>query len=414
MAEKRSEILICPSADGWTRWKCGDDGVWVAEESIPAESPAWDAAPSKSPWQFGLPMRSLQTMPLKVTTADETTTVDDLVPLQVEAVGISLGEDGTRLADWAVAGSRGDSKVVTVWSMEASALAGCPMPRVPARIWPAFLRWKWQARELVLWCEAGRWIAGFSGDQCPVHAQPCLGTDDVPQLATDLRGQATALLLRGFTTMPERLVVRGHVPAFARELATALSLPLVEKPEAPELLPAQARLLGSEMQSARFAAIEARKWRLRIIGAAALWLLAAGYASYGYFQAKAELAKAEALHAEVGPRAKAMREVQAQLDIIYSNNLAESLPVDVLDRINTTMPRGGDFRLTTFTMEGDRDVYLKGSAARADVALRFAQDLKRNKDLAIIYQWEIPPPVQTKDGRAEFSYTGKFRANLQP
>ena len=413
MAEKRNDILICPSADGWTRWKSGEDGVWVAEESIPAESPAWELASPKVPWQLGLPMRVLQTMPLKIATTDETARVDDLVPLQIEAAGLPMGEEGTRLADWSVAGSRGDAKVVTVWSMEPAALAGCPAPRVPASIWPAFMRWKWQARELVLWCEAGRWIAGFSGDQCPVHAQPCLGTENVPQLASDLRGQATALLLRGLTAMPERLVVRGTCPPFARELAAELSLPLVEKPEAPEQLPAQARLLATEMQTARAAAVEARKWRLRVIAAAALWLVAAAYAGFGYFQAQRELAAAEAKHAEVTPRARAMRDVQVQLDDIYSINLADALPVDVLNRIAKTMPQGGGFRLTTFTVEGDRDVYLKGSAARADVALRFAQDLKRNKDLAA-YQWEIPPPVQQKDGRAEFSYTGKFRANLQP
>lgn len=413
MAEKRSEILICPSADGWTRWKCGEDGAWVAEESIAAESSAWEAAPQKSPWQMGMPMRALQTMALKVATADETTNIDELIPLRLEAAGLSLGEEGTRLADWAISGSRSDSKVVTVWSLEPTALSGCPAARVPARIWPAFLRWKWQSRELVLWCEAGRWIAGFSGDQFPVHAQPCLGTDNVPQLATDLRGQVTALLLRGLTAMPERLVVRGHCPPFARELAEALSLPLVEKPEAPEQLPAQARLLATEMQTARLAAVEARKWRLRIIAAAALWVAAAAYAGYGYFQAKTELAKAEARHAEVTPRAVAMRDVQAQLDIIYSMNLPDALPVDVLDRIAKTMPQGGGFRLTTFTVEGDRDVYLKGSAARSDVVLGFSGSLKRNKELSV-YQWETPPPVQQKDGRAEFSYTGKFRANLQP
>lgn len=413
MAEKRNDILICPSADGWTRWKSGEDGVWVAEESIPAESPAWEGASPKVPWQMGLPMRVLQTMALKIASSDETATVDDLVPLQIEAAGLPMGEEGTRLADWSVAGSRSDAKVVTVWSMESSALAGCPAPRVPERVWPAFMRWKWQARELVLWCEAGRWIAGFSGDQCPVHAQPCLGTENVPQLASDLRGQATALLLRGFTAMPERLVVRGNCPPFARELATELSLPLVEKPETPEQLPAQARLLALQMQTARAAAVEARKWRLRILAAAALWVAAAVYAGFGYFQAQRELAAAEAKHAEVTPRAKAMRDVQTQLDDIYSINLADALPVDVLNRIARTMPQGGGFRLTTFTVEGDRDVYLKGSAARADVALRFAQDLKRNKDLAA-YQWEIPPPVQQKDGRAEFNYTGKFRANLQP
>ncbi|MFM7182762.1 MAG: hypothetical protein ACKO2G_15030 [Verrucomicrobiales bacterium] len=413
MSEKRSEILICPSADGWTRWKSGEDGVWVAEESIPAESPAWDAAYPKLAWQMGLPMRVLQTMALKISSSDETTTVDDLVPLRLEAAGLSLGEEGVRLADWSVAGTRSDAKIVTVWSMEANALLGCPGPRVPASIWPAFMRWKWQARELVLWCEAGRWIAGFSSEHCPVHAQPCLGTENVPQLASDLRGQATALLLRGLTAMPERLVVRGTCPPFARELATELSLPLVEKPETPELLPAQARLIASEMQTARAAAVEARKWRLRIIAAAALWVAAAIYAGFGYFQAKSELADAEKRHEEVTPRAKAMRDVQVQLDDIKSVNLPDALPVDVLNRIAKTMPQGGGFRLTTFTVEGDRDVYLKGSAARADVALRFAQDLKRNKDLTV-YQWEIPPPVQQKDGRAEFSYTGKFRANLNP
>jgi hypothetical protein len=362
---------------------------------------------------MGLPIRALQTMALKVATADETTNVDDLIPLRLEAAGLSLGEEGTHLADWAIAGSRSDAKVVTVWSMEPAALTGCPPPRVPARIWPAFMRWKWQARELVLWCEAGRWIAGFSGDQCPVHAQPCLGTDNVPQLAADLRGQATALLLRGLIAMPERIVVRGPCPPFARDLATELSLPLVEKPEAPEQLPAQARLIAREMQSARAAAVEARKWRLRIIAAAALWMAAAAYASFGYFQAKKELADAQARHAEVTPRAKAMRDVQVRLEDIYSINLPDALPVDVLNRIAKTMPQGGGFRLTTFTVEGDRDVYLKGSAARADVVLNFSGSLKRNKDLAV-YQWETPPPVQQKDGRAEFSYTGKFRANLQP
>lgn len=413
MAEKRSDILICPSADGWTRWKSVDGGAWMAEESIPAEAPAWDAISPKMPWQFGLPLRVLQTMSLKVSTTDETTSVDDLVPLRLEAAGLDRGEEGTNLADWCVAGGRADSKAVTVWTMDASTLSGCPVHRVPARIWPAFLRWKWAARELVLWCEAGRWVAAFSGENCPVHVQPCVGTENVPQLAGDLRGQATALLLRGLTTMPERLVVRGACPPFARELATELSLPLVEKSEAPEILPAQARLIAREMQSSRAAAVEARKWRIRIVAAAALWVAAAAYSAFGFFQAKSELAAAEARHAEITPRAKEMRGVQVKLDDIYSINLADALPVDVLNRIAKTMPQGGGFRLTTFTVEGDRDVYLKGSAARADVALRFAQDLKRNKDLAV-YQWEIPPPVQQKDGRAEFSYTGKFRDNLQP
>ena len=64
-------------------------------------------------------------------------------------------------------------------------------------------------------------------------------------------------------------------------------------------------------------------------------------------------------------------------------------------------------------VEGDRDVYLKGSAERQDLALRFAQDLRRNKELAA-YTWETPYPVNEKDGKATFTYQGKFRANTQP
>lgn len=412
MAENRNPSFICPSPEGWVAWQQAENGTWSDIESAPAETKPWDLAAAKGHWILGLPLRSLQTLAMKVPTAEGTNSVDEVVPLRLEAAGLDAGSGKLSLADWTLASQKSDSSVVMVWTMDGAALDGCPGNRVPAMAVAAFNRWKWSAKELVLWCEAGRWLAAFSSDSCPVHVQPCVSTDDITQLASDLRGQATTLLLRGLAPMPDRLVVRGGSAAFASALATELGLPLAERPDAPEILPLGSRLVSKEMLAAREAKIEAGKWRIRIAAAAAVWLAVAGYAGYGYFEARNQLAQAQQQHETVSPQATRMREVQDAIDIITSANSVEALPLEVLARLTPTMPPS-DFRLTTFTVEGDRDVYLKGSAKRQDLALRFAQDLRRNKELGA-YTWETPYPVNEKDGTATFTYQGKFRTNAQP
>lgn len=412
MAENRNPSFICPGPEGWVAWQQAENGMWGVIESAPAESKPWDLAAAKGHWILGLPLRSLQTLAMKVPTVDGTSSVDDVVPLRLEAAGLDAGANKVVLADWALAGQKSDSCVVTVWTMDGAAIDGCPGNRVPAMLVAAFNRWKWSPKELVLWSEAGRWIAAFSGESMPVHVQPCVGTDDVAQLATDLRGQATTLLLRGLSPMPERLVVRGGGAGFAEALSTELGLPLADRPDAPDLLPAGSRLLSKEMLAAREAKVEAGKWRIRIGAAAAVWLAVAAYAGYGYIEARNQLDDARQRHEIASPRAKQMREVQESIDLITAATSVEALPLEILARLVPTMP-ASDFRLTTFTVEGDRDVYLKGSAERQDLALRFAQDLRRNKELAA-YTWETPYPVNEKDGKATFTYQGKFRANTQP
>ncbi len=412
MSEKRKPILLCPGPDSWVAWQQADDGSWTEVESLPGEAKPWDLSAGKNPWVIGLPLRSIQTMAIKIPSGENASALEEVIPLRLEAAGMDIGEEKISLADWAVASSKSDSRVVMVWTVDHGAIDGCPPNRVPALAVPSFLRWKWQAKELVLWCESGRWIAAFSGESCPVHVQPCVGTENIGQLATDLRGQATALLLRGLSPLPERLVFRGNLPPFAKELAEELGMPLLEKPEAPELMPDSSRVVTKEMLAAREAAVEAKKWRIRIVAAAAIWMAVAAYAAYGYLQARKELAAAQEFHAQVTPRAKEMREVQTTLDLITSSTSSEALPLEVLILLTKSMPTT-DFRLTNFTVEGDRDVFLKGSAKRADLALRFANDLRRNRDLST-YQWETPPPGQEKDGTASFTYNGKFRTNLQP
>lgn len=406
MSEKRKPIFLCPSADGWVAWQLAEDVAWTAVETLAPEASPWDHAAAKSPWIGALRSATLQTMALKLPAGDNEPPLDEVIPLRLEAAGMSAGEGKVVLADWAVAQAKSDHRVVTVWSIDPHSLENCTTNRIPQVVVPSFLRWKWQAKELVLWCEAGRWIAAFSGESCPVHVQPCVSIENISQLAADLRGQATALLLRGLAQMPERLVIRGEAPAFAQELATELRLPLVEKPEAPEVLPEASRLLTKEMHSARESATEAKKWRLRIAAAAALWLGLAAYTGHGYFQAREKLVAAQDLHAQVTPRAADMHEVQATLDDILVATGPNALPLEILTLLSKSMP-ASDFRLTTFTVEGDRDVYLKGTAKRADLALRFGDNLRRNRDLGE-YQWETPSPIQEKDQTASFSYIGKI------
>ena len=216
-------------------------------------------------------------------------------------------------------------------------------------------------------------------------------------------------MLRGLTRPPEKIVICGDGAPFAGPLGQALGLPVEHVADFPRVCPERSRLMPKEMLAARQGREEAGKWRKRIMVAAAVWLVLAGYGGWGYFQARSEWVAAKAMHEENTPKAKALQEIQSAWDQIIDVNGIDAFPLEVLARLSKTMP-AADFRLTTFTVEGDRDVYLKGSAKRPDLALKFAQDLRRDKELAA-FTWETPYPVNEKDGTATFSYQGKFRRN---
>ena len=408
MSDSRPITLVCPSPNGWVAWQRSEEGTWSQTGEAGIDAKPWELIAPKHPWVLGLTVRSIQTLALRLPQT-EGTRLEDVIPLRLEAIGMTAGIDGAVLADWEVAAQSPERRNITVWAVEPNALDGCPSNKVPSLVVPSMARWNWGARDLVFWCEAGRWVVAFTADSFPVHVQPCTATEDVAALASDVRGQAMALLLRGLTQAPQRIVVRGTGAVFAEALAKELDLPIVELPELPENLPTKSRIICKEMLAARQSKIEAARWRQRLTIAALVWFGLASYGAWTYMQAKNELAGIQASHDSVIPKAEALSKVQEASDMIISAVSVEAFPLEILSRLTKTMPPA-DFRLTTFTVEGDRDVFLKGSAKRPDLALRFAQDLRRDKNLSA-YTWETPYPVNEKDGTATFTYQGKFRMN---
>ena len=121
MSDSRSITCICPGPEGWEAWRQAEGGGWEKLEKSPAGTPPWDMAAAKQPWIFGLPLQSLHTLALKIPAA-EGASMDDVIPLRLEAAAMDAGADGVVLADWAAVGRAGESALVMAWTMEPGAL----------------------------------------------------------------------------------------------------------------------------------------------------------------------------------------------------------------------------------------------------------------------------------------------------
>jgi hypothetical protein len=406
MPDSPPNQLILPGPAGWEAWQSGEGGKWTRTGEAAPEAKPWTLARSRSPWVLGVPSLAFQTLPLKFPA--DSAGIDELVPLRLESAGWDPGPEGQMLFDWqALPGGNGGTAVLA-WLMEGRPLEGCPAGRVPQSLQPAFLLRSWPAERIVLWQEHSQWLLAVTAGSLPVNIQMAGGFDDPATAAGDLRGQIASLVLRGLARQPKALVVVGIPEPGTDELAAALGLPLETLESLPLRGPAAAsRLLPAEILLARQARIEARRWKGRIAAFAALWLAGAAWTSWGYFQAQRELESAREAAAAAAPPAAAVREVQAAWDEVLTLNSVDSFPLEILLRISEVLPSRA-VRLTSFTVESDRDVFLRGTAPQPTLALKFAETVRRAPALGG-FSWDTPYPTSENDGSATFTMQGKFK-----
>lgn len=409
MSTSRSPALVLPGTDGWEAWLPGEEGAWQRAETkgAAAENP-WDhPVAKKSAWALGLSCSQIDLLAMKLPAMAEGDP-GEVIPLRLEAAGWDVGDDSSRRIDWKEVPARGPGHQFLAWGMEGDPLDGCPPGRVPERVIPDFLCRGWPSEAIVLWQEQGRWMLAVTGDGQPVHVQPAPAFAGGEEFAREIRGQVQALTLRGMVSEPREVVVAGGMQEDVRAATDVIGLPVreIEALEVVGSLPGS-RLLPTQIVEARRARIEAGKWKRRIALIAALWFIFAGWVGWRYYQAEQEYLAAKAAAQSIAPQAAEITQVSDSLSEILALNSVDAFPLEILVKVSQarTTP---DLRLTSFIVEGDGDVFIKGTARQVPLALRFTQNVQKNNNLGNI-AWDTSYPRQERDGTASFNLSGKRR-----
>jgi len=418
MSQPNQTDLILPGESRWERWSRADaQKEWeladqVGNEDVDALPPGpWELARAKTRLIFAAPSVGFSDISLKLPPV-EAGTVEELMPLRLEAAGIAAPvEPGVVASDWEEVRTRQSGRVVFAWTWTEDPLADAPASRLPSAVLPRWRTVLMPPRHVVLWRELGQWFSGLTGAGGLLNVQALGDGAGAEGVAADIKAQISSLVVRGMMDAPEGMLVYGEdAPEHFDRAAVFLGIPLRRTPLPPPVVPEDTgRLLPAAILEARAAAVSARRWKLRIAAAAAVWLLAAAWVAYGYISDRNALEEARAERVRIEPESLALREIQSAWDEVMLVNGIDSFPLEVLLRLEQARP-AGPLRLTTFSVGPQKDVSLSGSAPSADMALRFGEVVKRNQGLAS-YQWETPYPRSQTDNTFTFTISGKLRAS---
>lgn len=418
MSQEKKQQMIVPGETGWERWTLAAgsaEGGWVREELPEREElepwSAWELAPAKEDWIYVAPSLGFSDIAVRLPPV-ESGGVDELMPLRLEAAGISAPElPGVVASDWEEVRSRQSGRVVFAWTWSEDPLGGFEGGRAPEMLLPRWRTLPLPASRVVFWRELGVWHGAVTGPGGCLNVQALGEAGDSGVVAGALRAQITSLMLRGLGETPDSAVVYGtkeDVPEGVTGACSLLGLAhtVVEMP-APVLPKVPSRLVASAMSQMRENRASARRWKLRIAAAAALWLLLAAWVAFGYVSDARALELATQAREEIEPQARVLREIQDAWDAVAEVNGIDAFPLELLLRMEQVRPPG-NMRLTNFNVAPDKSIFLRGSSPTADLALSFAENVRRSPNLAN-YAWETPYPQSQADGSFSFTISGKPR-----
>ena len=404
MSKTTDTILLLPGEISWEIWTAspGSPPALHSHSETARAAELADLPPGDVHLLF--PVRSLTSLPVKVTSNDDSL-FEDLAALHAERLGLRPDPMAGQLTDVFPITRAEDSTALLTVLLKAPTEGDLP-PRGPkgfdlsARALPA------AGETITVWKEFGRWVFALHHEGKLLHCQatPLATADPDEALAREIRLTILQLSLQSIEYTPTRILLWSSAPRIdPTALRETLHLPVETIPRPDPVMPAPAsKLLPADVRAARRAAARRRTIQLGIAAVAALYLGAIGWAAWDLWKIRSDTAKLTRLAEAAAPEREAYATHIAKWDELAPAINLNNCPVNILSRVARSIPPNSGLRLRTAEISA-QEVKLIGEAPQAPPVNQFDLALSKNNDLQ--FYWQRPEPNQTTRGW-EFVFTG--------
>ncbi len=416
MSKTNDPILLLPGESGWEAWARQADGTFALERSSEvslagdiSELPAGEIT-------LLFPARAVTALPMRVQTGDPALYAD-LVLLQGERMGLRPDPLAGKLVDYFPV-ERDDERSTLLAVFLKSPVAGELPARSPVGFDVLARCFRVEGNAICLWRELGRWVFAVFDHGRLLFFQATAVDAAVPDeaLAREIQLSLMQLSMQGLSLRPARIELwtsATSVDPAGLKAVFDLPVQVLGRPQ-PVLPDPVSRLLPEDVRAARDLA-RRRQWiRLGVAGAAALYLLIAGWLAFGIWKKSSDAAELERLAREAAPEGEAYAlHMKKWLELADAIDRDHS-PVEVLLQIQNCLPPQGGVRLELAEVSAN-NILLRGSAPESQLQAisRFSINLTKHSGLSR-YQWEVPEANQGTAGW-KFEYRGTVpAADSQP
>jgi hypothetical protein len=405
-ASANSGSICRPASACWQKW--GDDGSGVSVLRLEAaELSELKPAPCDL---IAIPVRRAFSLCVWVP-ADDPTLFRDLVLTQLEMRGLAGRTREDTAFYWQEIARDGTEVLVQVTVLPV---------HLAARYWhgdvtdyavsPAFL--PLENDGVAIWNEQGAWVAAITRGDKLIHfqalAEPSAGASMALEVSMMLAPLEAGNMI---DALPRVVFYRQEgdeidLAAFNESGALSATVRDFPPPVRPAVPSGCVPLAVRELQVHKKKS--AQQQRLAFAGAAvylALVLLLAGQTLWLQWQARR-------LRAEIDRDAPAVQATKTAMDkwqALQPTLEPSTYALEILFQTSRLLPKDG-VRLTLFEINLDR-VLIQGEASTLAAAIKFQDDLKKNTELEVLYDWAPQAPKQLPNGSTRFQIDGTRRGS---
>lgn len=404
MAKNNSTYLLVPGESSWEFWTISPGIPASMQSSHPVAKPSEIEKPPQGDTIFLFTVKALTAMPMNVPTSD-TSLFPDLAATHAERSGLRTDPFAGQLTDIfpVSTGSEGSVFLSVVLRTPQSDELPLKSPKafdISPRAFPA------PGNILTLWRELGSWVFAIHSEGRLLYCQATSVSSPSPDatLVREIRIAIAQLSMQGVRAQPSKATVWSSDPdldTFHLSKSLSLQVQLAPRP-APVLPEPLSKLLPADVSAARRAARKRQNTILAIAAIALIYFGTIGYLGYGLWQTSSTTGKLRAQVQDIAPQMEAYQlhilkwdELEHGIDLNYNT-------VDILNRINRSIPSGSGLRLRTADISAN-EIRLIGEAPQPQAVNQFSLNLSKNNDLAA-YEWQTPEPKQSNRGW-EFVFT---------
>ncbi len=398
MSKSTENVLLLPGEIGWEIWTGHSPAEFTlhAATEIPLASDLKDL-PNGDVLLF-FPVKAITAIPMSVNSGDDALFAD-LAALHAERLGLRPDPMAGQLTDiFVIAREKENTSLVSILLRPPGEgempLRGPKAFDISPRAFPL------AGDTIAIWKEFGRWVFSVSQAGNLVYCQATSSTTGHPDesLAREIRLAMIQLSMQGLEVQPTRIIVWTNLPEVspaALRTAFGTQVDVLPRP-APHIPDPVSKLLPADVRAARRAAAKRLNLILAIAAIVLFYIGLIGWFGYGLWQDHQETKLLLAQAAEAAPDGEAY-----SLHIQKWDELAEGIelkhsPVDILNRIASSIPPSSGLRLSTADISA-KEIKLIGEAPQLQAVNSFSLNLSKNNDL-LDFAWQTPEPNQTTRG----------------
>jgi hypothetical protein len=409
VSKTNEQTLLVPGETGWEIWTREAEGHFTLHSETGLTQAGEISSFPTGDLTMLFPVKFLTAVPMRVTSDDESL-FPDLAALHAERLGLRPDPMAGQLTDvFVVAREQENTALVSVFLRSP---ADGDLPRrgpkgfdISARAYPP------QQAPLVIWKEFGRWVFAVFHEGKLAYCQATSVDAAQPDaaLAREIRMSMMQLSMQGLHFDVPRVVVwSSHEALETAAFQSVFKAPVdVAQRPAPVLPEPLSKLLPADVRAARRSAQRRRTITLAISAAALVYLGLIGWFAYGLWKTSSETRKLEAEAEAAAPDGEAYADHIARWDeLAHAIDLTHA-PVDILQRIASSIPPNSGLRLKTAEISAT-EVKLMGEAPQLQAVNTFSLNLGKNNGLTHL-TWQTPEPNQSTRGW-EFVFTAEVPA----